>query len=228
MRIGGTFNGTAATVYLCIGFVPDWVKLWNAEGTQALQVEWNKNMRASEIIDGVQLATSTFSALTTGNGIKPYYGGVTLSATDAGVTTYGEGVYLKKDVRDYRKATNANLGIIGDAVAVDIDTWTLDATTAGHFNEDVTGTYIGEGSPICIDGKWYVITALTASQGEAASEVTLNVSGVPSGAVQFIGGMYDYVPMVAGDVTLKGFVCSANTVNANTNLIAFEAGTYDQ
>lgn len=222
--IGGTFNGTAADLYICLGFLPDWVKVWNMEGTQALQIEWNKNMRSAEILDGLQLSESTFSALTTGNGIKPYYGGTMLDATAAGTVTYGEGSYLKRDDHDYRYA-NGVKGL-GDAVADTIDTWTLDSGTAGHFNEDATGTYIGEGSPICIDGKWYVIAALTAGQGEAASEVTLNVSGVVSGEVQFIGGMYDFVPMVAGEVTKDGFLISNTTVNANNALCAFEAGTY--
>lgn len=226
MKISGTFNGTGATVYLCIGFVPDFVKVWNLEGTQALQIEWNKNMRATEVIDGIQLATSTFSALTTGAGIKPYYGGSVLSTTDVGTTTYGEGVYLKKDDHGDYRYFSAN-GKTGDAVAVDIDTWTLDATTAGHFNEDVIGTYIGEGSPICIDGRWYKIMAVTASQGEAVSEVTLDVSGVKSGKVQFIGGMYDYVPMTAGETSKDGFLIANTTVNVNNALIAFEAGKYD-
>lgn len=227
MKIGGNFNGTGAAVYLCIGFVPDYVKVWNCEGTQALQLEWNKNMRSTEIQEGVELATSTFAANTVGAGIKQYFGGDTLTSTTAGTTTYGEGVYLKRDAKDYRYATNSALGIVGDAVAVDIDTWTLDSGYTGHFNEDATGTYIGEGSPICIDGKWYNITVLTAGQGEAATEVTLNQTGVKSGKVQYIGGMYDYKPMVAGEVTPAGFCISDTTVNVDGALCAFEAGTYD-
>lgn len=225
MRIGGTFNGTGAAVYICIGFVPDFVKVWNCEGTQALQLEWNKNMRTTEIQEGVELATSTFAANLVSAGIRQYFGGDTLTASTAGTTTYGEGSYLKRDDHDYRYA-NGVKGL-GDAVADTIDTWTLDSGFTGHFNEDVTGTYIGEGSPICIDGKWYYITKLTAGQGEASTEVTLNQTGVASGDVQFIGGMYDYKPMVAGEVTPAGFLISDTTVNANNALCAFEAGTYD-
>ncbi|HOK46627.1 MAG TPA: hypothetical protein PLK67_11885, partial [Bryobacteraceae bacterium] len=199
MRIGGTFNGTGAAVYICCGFVPDFVKVWNCEGTQALQLEWNKNMRSVEIQEGVELATSTFAANLVGAGIARYYGGETLTATTAGNTAYGEGVYLKRDARDYRYVTNSDLGIVGDAVGSTINKWTLDSAYNGHFNADVIGTYIGEGSPICIDGKWYTITALSAGT------VTLNATGVPSGEVQYIGGMYDYKPMVAGEITPAGF-----------------------
>ena len=226
MRIGGTFNGTGAAVYICIGFVPDYVKVWNCEGSQALQLEWNKNMRTTEIQEGVELATSTFAANTVGAGIMTYFGGDTLTSTTAGTTTYGEGVYLKRDDHDYRYPNGGANGL-GDAVADVIDTWTLYSAFTGHFNEDVTGTYIGEGSPICIDGRWYYITTLDAGKGEATNEVTLTHTGVKSGKVQFIGGKYDYKPMVAGEVTPAGFLISDTTVNVNDATCAFEAGTYD-
>jgi hypothetical protein len=226
MRIGGTFNGTGAALYICIGFVPDFVKVWNCEGTQALQLEWNKNMRSVEIQEGVELATSTFAANLVSAGIRQYFGGETLDSTSAGTVTYGEGVYLKRDDHDYRYPNGGTNGL-GDAVADVIDTWTLYSGFTGHFNEDVTGTYIGEGSPICIDGKWYYITALTAGTGEATNEVTLNQTGVKSGKVEFIGGKYDYKPMVAGEITKAGFLISDTTVNADGKMCAFEAGTYD-
>lgn len=227
MRIGGTFNGTGAAVYICCGFVPDFVKVWNCEGGQALQLEWNKNMRSVEIQEGVELATSTFAANLVSAGIARYYGGDTLTTTTAGTTTYGEGVYLKRDARDYRYVTNSDLGIVGDAVGSTINKWTLYSAFTGHFNADVTGTYIGEGSPICIDGKWYTITVLSGGTGNATNEVTLNATGVPSGEVQYIGGMYDYKPMVAGEITPAGFLISDTVVNADGNLCCFEAGTYD-
>jgi hypothetical protein len=226
MRVGGTFNGTGAALYLCLGFVPDFFKLWNLEGSQAIQLEWNKNMRAAETCDGIQLATSTFSALTTGNGVKPYYGGDLLTTTTAGTTTYGEGVYLEWDRRDYRRLANANAGIIGDAESVDIDTWTLYSGYGGHFNGDVNGTYIGEGSTITIDGKSYRITALAAGYGSLTSAVTLACTGVPSGVINYIGPMYDMKPMVAGQLTKAGIEILDGTVNVNDALCCFEAGTY--
>jgi hypothetical protein len=150
----------------------------------------------------------------------------------AGVTTYGEGVYLKWDDYDYRYY-NGNKPL-GDAVAEDIISWTLDtsANRTGHFNEDVTGTYIGEGSKIIIDSpglgpREYTILALTATQGEAADEVTLNYA-VPSGPVRYISGMYSMKPMIAGEVTPAGFLLSMATVNANGNICAFTAGTFSR
>lgn len=230
-RVGGVFNGTGADVYLCIGFVPDWVRVWNLEGTQRILLEWNAlMMRSAEVVEGIQLtaADQTAAALTKGNGLLPYYGGDTLTATQAGTVTYGEGVYLKWDNVDYRHYSGNSPHGLGDAVAVDIGSWTLDtaANNTGHFNEDVNGTYVGEGSKIIIDGKVYTIVALTAGAGEADDEVTLSHS-VKSGDVQFIGGMYSMKPMIEGEVTSEGFLISNTTVNVNDALCAFEAGKYD-
>jgi len=230
MRIGGVFNGTGADVYLCIGFLPDFVTVWNLEGTQIIMGVWNKlHQRASEVVEGNQWAGagSDVTALTLGNGIRQYFGGTTLGSTDVGTTTYGEGVYLKPDHFDYRRVNDTETGVVGDAATVDIDTWTLDtaASNTGHFNGDVTGTYIGEGSSINIDGQTYTITALTAGQGVSADEVTLSHS-VSSGEIYAIHGMYDYKPMVSGEVTRHGFLLSNTTINVNDALIAFEAGQY--
>lgn len=227
MKIGGTFNGTGAALYICLGFVPDFVKVWNLEGTAELSLLWNKNMRTTEAQEGFEIGTSTHAYNLVSAGIRPYFGGDLLTATNQTSVTYGEGVYLRKDDHgDYRYA-NLN-GKTGDAVAVDIDTWTLYSGFTGHFNEDVTGTYIGEGSRICIDGKWYTITVLTAGQGEATNEVTLDQTGVASGAVQFISGMYDYKPVPLGETTKAGFLISDTTVNVNDAYCCFEAGTYDR
>jgi hypothetical protein len=228
MRIGGTFNGTGAAVYICLGFVPDFFRLWNCEGSQALQLEWNKNMRTTEIQEGVELATSTFAANTVGAGIKRYYGGDLMTSTNQTSVTYGEGVYLRRDeISDYRRYTKSAQGIFGDAESVDIDTWTLYSGYTGHFNGDVVGTYIGEGSPICIDGKWYYITTLAAGYGSLTSAVTLDQTGVPSGTVTCIGGMFDFKPVPLGETTKAGVVISDTTVNVNDALCAFEAGIYD-
>lgn len=233
MKVGGTFNGTGADVYICCGFVPDWVRIWNLEGTQRILLEWNKLMQGcAEVVEGIQLtaADQTAAALTKGNGVLPYYGtGSVLTASDVGTTTYGEGVYLAPDNKDYRYYSDNSPHGAGDAVAVDIDTWTLGsaANYTGNFNEDATGTYIGEGSSIIIDGMSYTIVALTAGQGEAANEVTLS-HNVSSGVVEYIGGMYSYAPMTAGQVAMDGFLISNTTVNVNDARMAFEAGKYDR
>ena len=230
-RVGGTFNGTGADLYLCIGFVPDWVKIWNLEGTQGISLEWNIGMmRAKEVVEGLQFtgADVACAALTIGTGLLPYYGGDTLTSTQAGTVTYAEGSYLKWDPVDYRFYSGNSPHGLGDAVAYDITTWTLDtaASNTGHFNEDVNGTYIGEGSKIVIDGKSYTIVALTATQGEGDDEVELSHS-VKSGDVQYVSGMYSMKPMIGGETTAEGFLISNTTVNVNDQMCVFEAGKYD-
>lgn len=229
----GTFNGTGAGVYLCIGFIPDYVKIFNYETSNDYEIVWDANMyRSAEYAEGAQIHTGTtyrqYTALTVGNGIIPYYGGTVLAVADVGTTTYAEGVYLKPDNRDYRFVAADSPEGVGDAVGTTIDTWTLGNSTnkTGNFNADVTGTYIGEGSVIQINGRRYAIRALTAGQGISANEVTLSAAPA-SGKIEFIGGMYDMRPMIAGEVTKDGFYLANTTVNANDALIGFEAGTWD-
>ncbi|OGW44455.1 MAG: hypothetical protein A2Y66_01810 [Nitrospirae bacterium RBG_13_41_22] len=231
-HIAGTFNGTGAGVYLCFGFVPDWVKIQNYETSNDYMIEWNRNMhRSGEFVEGMQIHTGTtyrqITALTKGAGILPYKGGVVLNATTAGTTTYAEGVYLKPDTKDYRYITADSPHGVGDAVANTINSWTLGsaANYTGNFNADVTGTYIGEGSKIMINGITYYIVALTAGQGISANEVTLS-QPAPTGDIQSIGGMYDMAPMVSGETTLAGIYIANTTVNVNNALIGFEAGTW--
>ena len=229
--VGGKFNGTGAAVYVCCGFVPDWVRIWvpDAADTGA-RAFWTKHSGAHNAVEGCVYDHdgTSFAEYAAAAGISEYYGGVTLTATQAGTTTYGEGVYLTWDNHDYRRFTNAALGIVGDAVAEDINKWTLDtaATPTGHFNEDVNGTYVGIASRICIDGRWYTITVLTATQGEGTDEVELNYAA-KSGVVQHIEGKYSMKPMVAGQITPAGFLISATAViNVNDEIQVFEAGTY--
>lgn len=229
MRIGGKWNGTGATVYICCGFVPDYVFVWNVEGTAQLGSYWNKNFGSAEMVEGAALAGDfVVTEQTIGLGLQPYMGGEMLTSAMQTSTTYGEGVYLENDTLDYRRVINSSLGIVGDALLNDIDTWTLGSSTnyTGNFNADVTGTYIGEGSPICIDGKWYTITALTASQGISANEVTISLPA-KSGEIQYIGGKNGYKPCAVGSVTKPGFKLFNTTTNVNDAMMAFEAGTYD-
>ena len=232
--IGGKFNGTGAELVICCGFVPDAVKVVNLETATPCYMWWNRHMADDSAlsIEGVYRDTDggALLDLTQGEGIQPYYGGDLLTTTTAGTTTYGEGSYLKEDRRDYRFSDTVGIAkhpYVGDAVSEDIVKWTLYSGYGGHFNEDVNGTYIGPGSPIIIDGKMYMISALTAAAGEATNEVTLNVSGVPSGAVQFIGGKYGYKPMVANEVTPAGFRMNEDHVNENNMTCVFEAWTWD-
>lgn len=229
-KIGGIFNGTGATVYLCIGVIPDKFKIRALEDGDLAYLEWDRNMtRVAEVLEGVVNAIGTTyidpTALTIGTGIVPYKGGDLLTTSNQTSVTYGEGVYLGWDQKDYR----VKPGDGGDSVSDLIDTWTLDtsANRTGHFNEDVTGTYIGEGSQIMIDGVWYTVIAVTAGQGEAADEVTLS-QAAPNGSVQCITGKYGLKPLAVGSVTPKGIKLLATTlVNVNDEMQGFEAEMWD-
>lgn len=228
--VGGKFHGTGADVWICCGFVPDYVTCLNLEDPGE-EIRWTKHMTFANAVEGLAyLDISTMADHAAGEGIASYEGGDLLTSTSAGTTTYGEGVYLKHDPTDYRYGTNkAPGGGSGDATSETITTWTLDTpgSRSGKFNEDVTGTYIGPGSEICIDGLWYVIISVTAATGEADDEVVLNKQ-VASGEVQFIRGMYGYIPMISGETTPAGFKIEDGTnLNSDGHIIIFEAGTYD-
>lgn len=239
--ITGTFNGTGAAVYIGIGFKPDMVIVRCPTDGAGPSLTWSKNDRVAAQSEGL-LDTNGATALAPkayGAGIRPYEGGVLLTAAMQTSTGYGEGVYLVRDAKDYRYGTNAMPGPnggSGDAVASTIDTWTIGvlANRTGNFNEDVTGTYIGAGSKIVIQansGKESIveayIEALTAGQGEAANEVTLSRQ-IGSGAVRFISGKYDYAPQTIGQITLPGFVVNMTTViNVNNEVQEFQAFLFD-
>jgi len=228
--VDGKFHGTGATVYICCGFVPDFVWLINLEDIAEMMI-WARNMNLAAAVEGVAFHDITsVGDQAVGEGIRPYYGGETLTSTMAGTTTYGEGVYLKPNKTDYRFGANlAPGGGSGDGATLTIDTWTLNTpgSRSGQFNGNVTGTYIGAGSQIQIDGKWYVIETLTAAAGSAADSVVLNVAA-KSGQVQCIKGMYGYSPMIAGQITPAGFGIRENThLNANDQMIWFQAGCFD-
>jgi hypothetical protein len=226
--IAGNMILPGTAFYLCLGFVPDWFRLRNMDGTVALELFWSKNFRAWDSYGGWELATATWAENTTA-GIYPYYGGKMLGTADVGTTTYASvaGVYYKRDpITDYRRFPVASKGIVGDAATVDITDWTYYSGLTGSFNGAVTGTYIGQGSRIQIDGRWYNLTACTSLQ-TVAGNVSLNVSGVPSGKINCITGMYDYIPMKENEVTLAGVYIADTTVNADSQMGMFEAGSYD-
>jgi hypothetical protein len=225
--VGGHFNGTAEDTYVGIGFVPDWVTLFNITGTQGLIIRWNKNMMVDvDTMAGIQesAADGEYVGLAVDTGIKPYRGGDKVPAGSS--VAYGHGNYLTFDHNDYRYVNGVG-GKLGDAIANAIDTWTFDSAKAGHFNADVTGTYIGIGSRICIDGKWYTIQALTAAQGISASEVTLS-EAVPSGKVEAIYGKFGLKSLQVGEACPAGFFLDAttNVINVHDQVIVFEAGSY--
>jgi len=220
-KVSGVFNGTGATLYVCCGFIPDKVIVRNTEATTCLVAKWSRNSRSKLQIAGVLETQGVSAALAIGAGIAPYRGGemLTLDMQSAANLVYGEGAYIGFDRKDYK-----GLDIAAGAPA--IDAWTLVTGVTGKFNGDVVGTYIGEGSPICIDGKWYVIQAALSNTGGEGVEVELN-EAAPSGMVQQINGMYDLAPLALGVMTPAGFSIKSNTLNGNGQIMYFEAEQYD-
>jgi hypothetical protein len=231
--IQGHFNGTAADLYLCLGTIPYYIELLNLESATPETYQWGRHMLHDILtVEGLGRPKGGGAVLDLafGEGISPYMGGDLMTTANQTSVTYGEGVYLERDDKDYRFYTNTAAGISGDASTEDIVDWTLDTagTPTGHFNGDVVGTYIGEGSLIRIKDTTNKhvyecsITALTAGQGVAANEVTLSMA-VPSGKVEYIGGKYGYKPVAIGKVTKPGIKIANTTLNANDGMVGFMA-----
>ena len=224
-------NGTGAAFYFSLGFVPDEVVIQNLEDSDEARLIWTRDMmRSADMVQGLLYSgTDVAAAAQTTTGIEPFYGATALTAAQQTSVVYGEGTYLGFDHFDYRRVNSTDNGIVGDAATADIDTWTLDTSGSqtGKFNSDVTGTYIGEGSRIKIDGREYTILALTAGQGSADDEVTLN-QDAPSGNVEFISGKNGSKPIAVGKSAGQGFKCNSTSVlNVNDELISITAIQYD-
>ena len=232
--VAGKYNGTGAALYVALGFVPDRVEVRALEDADEGHYVWTKQMmQSADMVQGMSYVGSsgaTQQAALTSAGIEPHFGGTDITSTNQTSTTYGEGVFLEIDTNDYRYLpANAPGGSsLGDASTADIDTWTLttSGSQTGKFNSDVVGTYIGEGSVIIIAGKEYSVLALTAGQGSADDEVTLN-QDAPSGPIEYIGGKNTTKPVAVGNVSKAGFKLNATTVvNVNDELCSFYAVQY--
>jgi hypothetical protein len=218
-----TFNGTGAAVYLCFGQRAEDIRIIACEDGDTADLHWNRAMaRALEMCEGLVYAgAGAASVLSKGAGVVPYDGGDLLTADNQTSTTYGAGIYLGIDDKDYSK----DLTYGGTAV---IDAWTLGSASnfTGKFNADTLAsgvTRIGEGSEIDIMdsvGKIHtaVITALTAGQGITANEVTLS-EAVPSGKVVRISGMYSLAPLPLGSITPAGVKLNIAAVINHTDEI---------
>jgi len=219
--IRGIFNGTGAAVTLGIGFIPDFVNLFNLEDGDLARYVWkNDFIRCAELSCGLHLlgssAAEQLDARTISDtGITTYRGGDKMTASST--------AYL---VKNKNQAKRANAWT--EAAPSFLDTWTLDtaANRTGHWNAECNTTHVGEGSKICIDGIWYGIQALT-SNGEQTDEVTLSLAA-PSGVIQAVSCMYDYVGAAVNDVIPAGFTITPTTViNVSGEMVLFEAGLYD-
>lgn len=233
--IFGVFNGTGAALILELGAIPEHIEFWGLEGATPDTVIWDKAMQYDALTcEGIMRPTAggAVADYALGEGVRPYFGGETLDSTLQTSTTYGSGVYMSRDDHDYRRYGTDAAGGAGDAATTDITDWTLDTSgsNAGHFNGDVTGTYIGNGSRIIIEStafpkvKYDVgITSVSAGAGGASGEVVLSYP-VPSGKVQFIGGMYQYAASAIGHITQAGMKMNlTSTPNVSGELIAFRA-----
>ena len=218
--VAGTFflASTSADTCICCGFIPDWVKVYSMNGNEELQ-HWSIHMmRHGDTVGGIDIDDAgAVGAVAVDAGIKIHRGGHIVTASE-----YSAAMYNIKDDLDYSK--EANIGAAYD----EINAWTLHSAYTGHWNNPCDTTYVGVGSRICIDGLWYVVTALT-SNGELTNEVTLSETGVASGTIECITNMYDYKAAVAGTVTPAGFYIDegAEVLNATSEIAWFEAGSYD-
>ena len=232
--VRGTFHGTAADLYLQLGNIPVYFKMWGIEQGTPDTVEWSPEMAADDLsVEGLMRPKGggAVEDHAFGEGVSPYYGGDLLTTVNQTSVTYGAGIYIERDDKDYRFYTNEAAGILGDASTVDITTWTLETagTPSGKFNADVVGTFINDGSLIRIQSsdrkhvyEAHIVASALSSSGGAANEVTLSWA-VPSGEVEFIGGRYGTIPTAIGKVTKPGLLINETTVNASGEMVAFIA-----
>lgn len=218
MHIMRTFNGTGATVYLGLGFVPDWVKVHNHEITAPTWLEWNRGMRTlgpcGWLVEHVA-SGATITRCPAAAGIVPFYGTKLAETSTA---------YLKAHAnRDFRG--QGSLGWIGKF------TESVYASRTGYVEHGVPTTYVGVGSQMIVKEratgilKTVSITSIT-NDGDAAAELTLSDS-VHSGDVMFLGPMYDLVAAAVGDKVPPGVAIVLNAFNVLNDYMSIEAGTYD-
>lgn len=232
--VRGFFEGTAHTIYVCLGAVPSRFEVWGLEAATPDRLLWDKYMMHGVLTsEGVAFlgTDGTMVDLINDAGIAPYLGGEVMTTTNQQSVTYGDGYYIEADDKDYRFFTNSNAGISGDASTTDIIDWTLTtaASYAGKFNGNVVGTYIGEGSLIRVkeaNGKTEQTAAIitcAAGAGSTAGDVVLSAP-LPTGKVTFIGGRYGFKPVTIGKTTTPGVKISDVTYcNVSNEVAAFIA-----
>lgn len=224
----GYFNGTGATCKLCLGAIPWRFQLQNIQvATNPLTIQWAAAMMCEVLcyagiyIDGGGIPTK----LTT-TGCVPYEGGDLMTSTIQTSTTYGEGVYLGWDLKNYQADYTYGSGTSGTP----INKWTFVTGLTGYWNvaKVASGNRVGVGSRIRIkeDSTGFVkescVTALT-SDGEVSAEVTLS-RAIGTGTITFLGGMYQLAPIALGKTAPAGITLgSETTVNVNDDMLTFEA-----
>jgi len=215
-RFQFTFNGTGADVFLCLGEIPDHVLIIPIGGAvttgvaDKITLEWWRLACQHDVISkgqvtyddsGIQRANY---AIGDSDGISIYRGGDVMTSTNQTSVSFGEGVYLEPFDMDMRYGPTHGKAPY-DSVSAVINQWTLDTSgdRTGHFNEDVTGAYIGAGSRIIIAGVEYFIEVLTAGEGKGDDEVELN-EAVATGQVEHIGPKWTTRPIPIGRTAPAG------------------------
>lgn len=212
------FNGVGAATHLSLGGIPKSVKILAAEDGDLANLFWNEQMMASaECCDGIIAYTGTtyqqWAALTAGTGVRPYYGGDSMTAANQTSLAFGGVNLFMRYVGEKDLKADLTYGVVSA-----INKWTLTAgTNTGYFNADVlhcvaglggTGAgHIGEGSLVMIreTGTKLVKTAFIHAAGNtagdaggAASEITLSEQ-IASGEVLRIGPAFSFEPVPIGE-----------------------------
>lgn len=232
-RVTGQFNGTGAAVYLCIGAIPNYVRLINIEvSTNPNWAEWYRDMVGQVLAYGGIYCTGSTGAYTklTTKGIFPYEGGELLTSTNQTDVDYGGGVYLGWDDKNYQADPH-----YGPASATTpINKWTLGSSTnrTGNFNTTgVSGNKILIGSIIRIkeDSTGLVkeagITALTSATAFSTANYVELSRAIGTGAITFIGGGYQLSPIALGKYTPAGVYVAdtaSSAIVVNDNSILFD------
>lgn len=217
MKVIGIAEATGAELDIALGFHPDRVYIRNL--TDRTELMWERKSINGQIYgqDSDADGTKTDCA-TAGAGCILYDGsGGPLAAADATILRPSE-------------ADQANAGTLGR-----ITGWTLGsaANKTGNFNVGCNTATVGPGSRIFMgQGKPHQkiarITAIT-NDGDAANEVTLDIA-VPTGAIDKIFAMWDFLPAGAGDVIQKGIRLGATVAVNDTDgdVMLIIAETFDR
>ena len=67
-RISGRFNGTGAACYLCLGFIPDWIRIWTDQA-ETDEIRWEKIHTGVNGHEGIVFTSDTGVGVAKGAGI---------------------------------------------------------------------------------------------------------------------------------------------------------------
>ena len=198
-------KATGAELDIGIGFKPDRVRILNV--TDRTELIW----------DGAYLTGQLYGMTVAVEGDKA-----------AAAATYGVTLYDGVGVLGEADATIATILVAKDDDLKDtITKFTMDtvANKTGHFDASIDTDTVGVGSRIVIEGKVYIITALT-NDGDASDEVTLDAAPVLTiSSVDSVFSKYTHRGAIATDAVPQGIKIGANAVVNDTDgdLLVIEA-----